>query len=54
MNVDHFKPESDDPLNDSPKGSLIWQFGAKGRRARAYDNLAVVKFCSTGQNRLDL
>jgi hypothetical protein len=43
--VDHFKPESDDPLYDSPKGSLIWQLGAKGRRARAYDDLAVVKFC---------
>ena len=44
MQVDHFKTESDDPLHDSPKGSLIWQFGAKGRRARAYDDLAVVKF----------
>jgi hypothetical protein len=46
MHVDHFKPESDDPLHDSPKGSLIWQFGAKGRRARAYDDIAVVEFCA--------
>jgi hypothetical protein len=46
VHVDHFKPESDDPLYDSPKGSLIRQFGAKGRRARAYDDLALVKFCA--------
>jgi hypothetical protein len=45
MHVDHFKPEPDDPLHDSPKRSLIWQFGAKGRRARAYDDIAVVEFC---------
>jgi hypothetical protein len=45
MHVDHFKPESDDPLHDSPKGSLIWEFGAKGRRARAYDDIAVLEFC---------
>ena len=44
MHVDHLKPESDDPLHDSPKGSLIWQFGAKGRRARAYDDIAVLEF----------
>jgi hypothetical protein len=46
MHVDHFKPESDDPLYDSPKGSLIWQLRAKGRRAWAYDDLAVVEFCA--------
>jgi hypothetical protein len=51
MHVDHFKPQPDDPLHDSPKGSLIWQFGAKGRRARAYDDIAVLEFggqCRTG------
>jgi hypothetical protein len=51
MHVDHFKPEPDDPLHDSPKRSLIWQFGAKGRRARAYDDIAVLEFggqCRTG------
>jgi hypothetical protein len=46
VQVDHFKPEADDALHDSPKGSLIWQFGAEGRRARAYDDLAVVEFCA--------
>ena len=52
MHVNHFKPESDDPLHDSPKGSLIWEFGAKGRRARAYDDIAVLEFC--GQCRTGL
>ena len=46
MQVDHFKCESDDPLDDSPEGSLIWQFGAKGGRGLAYDDLAVVEFCA--------
>jgi hypothetical protein len=45
VQVDHFKPEADDALHDSPEGSLIWQFGAKGRRVRAYDDLAVVELC---------
>jgi hypothetical protein len=30
----------------SPKGTLIWQIGAKGGRARAYGDRTVVKFCA--------
>ena len=43
MQLDHLKPESDDPLHDSPQGRLIGHFGAKGRRVRAYADLAVVE-----------
>jgi hypothetical protein len=40
------KSESDDPLHDSPEGSLIGQVGAKGGRVLAYGDLAVVEFCA--------
>jgi|GEM_PF-2578697 len=35
MQVNHFKSQSDDPLDYSPEGSLIWHVCAKGCRARA-------------------
>jgi hypothetical protein len=47
--VDHFKPEPDDPLHEPPESSLIWQLGAKGCRARVDDNLAVIKFGAQGR-----
>ena len=43
MQVNHFKSQSDDPLDYSPEGSLIWYVCAKGRRARAYGDLTVVE-----------
>ena len=43
MQVNHFKSQSDDPLDYSPEGSLIWHVCAQGRRARAYGDLAVVE-----------
>jgi hypothetical protein len=52
VQVDHLKPKPDDPLNKPPEGSLIRQFGAKGCRVRADDNLAVIKFRSQGRSSL--
>ena len=46
MHVNHFKSQSDDPLDYSPEGSLIWHVCAKGRRARAYGDLTVVELCT--------
>jgi hypothetical protein len=46
MQVNHFKSQSDDPFDYSPEGSLIWHVCAKGGRARAYDDLAVVELCA--------
>jgi hypothetical protein len=42
--VDHFKPEAGDALHEPGEGCRIWQLGAKGCRARAYGDLAVVEF----------
>jgi len=50
--VDQFKPEAGDPLHEPGQGGLIWQLGAKGCRARAYGDLAVVEFCAYGGARL--
>jgi hypothetical protein len=52
VQVDHFKPEPDDPLNEPPEGSLIRQIGAKGCRVLADDNLAVIKFRAQGRTSL--
>lgn len=52
VQVDHFKPEPDDPLHEPPESSLIWQLGAKGCRAGAHDNLAVIKFRAQGRTSL--
>jgi len=46
MHVDQFKPEAGDPQQEPGEGCLIWQLGAKGRRARANGDLAVVEFCA--------
>jgi hypothetical protein len=46
MQVNHFKSQSDDPLDYSPEGSLIWHVCAKGRRAPAYGDLTVVELCA--------
>jgi hypothetical protein len=52
VQVDHFKPEPDDPLHEPPESSLIRQLGAKGCRAGAHDNLAVIKFRAQGRTSL--
>jgi hypothetical protein len=44
VQVHHFKSEASDPLHQPEEGTLIWQVGAKGGRARAYGDRAVVKF----------
>jgi len=44
--VYQFKPEAGDPLQEPGKGCLIGQLGAKGGRARADGDLAVVEFCA--------
>ena len=49
MQLDHLKPESDDPLHDPPQGRLIGHFGVKGRRVRAYADLAVVELRAHGR-----
>jgi hypothetical protein len=52
VQVDHFKPEAIDPLHEPGEGRLVWQFGAKGCRARTYSDLAVVEFCAQDGARL--
>ncbi len=44
MQVEDFKPEAGDPEYEPAEGCLIWQLGAKGCRARARGDLAVVEF----------
>jgi hypothetical protein len=44
VHVDQFKPEAGDPLQEPGEGCLIGQLSAKGRRARADGDLAVVEF----------
>jgi len=44
VHVDDFKPEIGDPSHEPAEGSLIWQLGAKGCRAGAGTDLAVVEF----------
>ena len=48
VQVHHFKSEAEaaDPLHQPHEGTLIGQLGAKGRRARAYGDRAVVEFCA--------
>ncbi len=40
----NFKPEADDPLDQSGQRCLILQLAAKSCRVRAYGDLAVVEF----------
>jgi hypothetical protein len=44
VQVDDFKPETGDPLDEPGQGSLIGQFGAKGRRVRTDGDRAVVEY----------
>jgi hypothetical protein len=44
VHMDYFKVEAGDPLYEPGEGCLIWQFGAKGCRAWADGDLAVVEF----------
>jgi hypothetical protein len=41
---DYFEVEAGDPLHEPGQGCLIWQLGAKGCRAWAGGDLAVVEF----------
>ena len=43
MHMRHFKPEAGDPAYEAAEGGLICQFGAKGCRARASGEFAVVE-----------
>ena len=52
IQVDDLEPEAGDPLHEPGEGCLIWQLGAKGCRARAYGDRAVVKFCAERGARL--
>ena len=52
MHVDNFEPQGGDPLHEAGEGGRIWEFGAKGCRARAYCDLAVVEFCAQYSARL--
>ena len=42
--ADYFEVEAGDPLHEPAQGCLIWQLGAKGCRAWANGDLAVVEF----------
>jgi hypothetical protein len=44
VHVHYLQPEAGDPLHQPQESSLIGQFGPKGCRARAYDDLAIVEF----------
>lgn len=44
MHMHHFKPQAGQPLHEPEEGSLIWQLGTKGCRARANGDFAVVEF----------
>jgi len=46
VQMHHFKSEAADPLHQPHEGTLMGQLGAKGRRARAYGDRAVVEFCT--------
>src|SRR5271165_1314235 len=52
VHVDDFKPEVGDPSHEPAEGSLIWQLGAKGCRAGAGTDLAVVEFRAQRRTRL--
>ena len=42
--MDDFEPQGGDPLHEPGEGGGIWEFGAEGRRGRAYGDLAIVEF----------
>jgi hypothetical protein len=46
LQINQLEPETGYPLNEFAEGSLIRQVGVQGRRAWAYDDRAVVKFCA--------
>lgn len=50
--MDNFEPQRGDPLHEAGEGGGIWEFGAKGCRAWAYCDLAVVEFCAQYSARL--
>jgi len=50
--VNHFEPQAVDPLHQPGEGCLIRQPGAKGGRAPAYGDFAVVEFCAQRGARL--
>ena len=52
VHVDDFKPEIGDLSHEPAEGSLIWQLGAKGCRAGAGTDLAVVEFRAQRSARL--
>ena len=52
MHLGNFEVEADDPLDEPGQRALIRQVGAKGRRTRAQDDFAVVKFCTHRRARL--
>ena len=52
VHVDDFKPEVGDPSYEPAEGSLSWQLGAKGCRAGAGTDLAVVEFRAQRGTRL--
>jgi hypothetical protein len=49
---DYFEVEAGDPLHKPGQGCLIWQLGAKGCRAWAGGDLAVVEFRAQRGTRL--
>lgn len=44
MHIDHFKPETGDPLQQPSEGSLIGQVGAENRGTTTYNDFTVVEF----------
>ena len=46
MYLGNFEVEAEDPLDEPGQRALIRQIGAKGRRARAQDDFAVVELCA--------
>jgi len=44
--MDDFEPQGGDPLHEPGQGGGIREFGAEGRRGRAYGDLAIVEFCA--------
>ena len=50
--LDYLEPQVNDPEHESGEGCLVWQHGAKGRRGRAYRDLAVIELRAQGSARL--
>jgi len=52
LQIHQLEPETGYPLDEFAEGSLIRHVGVQGRRARAYDDRAVVEFCAYPSVRL--